>query len=302
MSAKEKYEIFCTTHEVPLFYQVPWLDTCRLTWDVLFAEKDNVQAFWIYHLEHKMGFTFIRNPHLVPYTGLLFSDKRISLEQKQYLVNELMIQFPTSDVLSLDFSIDIPIELSFNRIIVSNKITNIISLDDKVQVYNGFQPALQRQIRKAEKHLQVFESDDLKLFYALHQKTFEKQNREAEIPFESYQAYWHTCKTLHCGKLFFIKDEEQNIHASLWMVWDTKTAYYLAGGTDHYFYGSGAMSKLMWHAIETAYEKKLNYFDFEGSMLPSVNTFFRKFGPQEKKYIHLEKVNSPLYKIYKRLR
>lgn len=302
MSPKEQYILFCAEHELPLFFQPQWLNTCRLSWDVLILEKELVQAFWVFHLEKKLGFTFIRNQHLIPYSGLIFSDNKIAIQQKQDFVNEFMNQLPEADVFSIDLSTDVPLEIQFKNLITSTKITNIISLESKAQIFAGFQAALQRQIRKAEKNLHIVEIDDLDLFYALHQKTFEKQNQKAKIPIEVYETYWQTCKLMECGKLFFIKDDQQNTHAALWMVWDHTTAYYLAGGTDHTFYGSGAMSKLMWHAIETAIDKKLKYFDFEGSMLPSVNTFFRKFGPVEKKYLHLEKINSTMYKIYKKLR
>ena len=84
------------------------------------------------------------------------------------------------------------------------------------------------------------------------------------------------------------------------MTYDNDTAYYLAGGTDPNFYGSGAMSSLMWHAIQTAIGMKKKVFDFEGSMLPSVDRFFKNFSPQEVHYLHLKKINSFLYSLLKK--
>jgi lipid II:glycine glycyltransferase (peptidoglycan interpeptide bridge formation enzyme) len=65
--------------------------------------------------------------------------------------------------------------------------------------------------------------------------------------------------------------------------------YYLFGGMDEAYGDSGAKSLLFWKAINMASEKNLT-FNFEGSMIPGVERFFRSFGGEL----------TPVYYIYKR--
>jgi hypothetical protein len=85
-------------------------------------------------------------------------------------------------------------------------------------------------------------------------------------------------KAGHC-RGFLARDRHGTALASVWIVWDEKRAYYLIGGYDDASRTNGAMPLAMWHAIRfTALELKLREFDFEGSMIPAVERFFRKFG------------------------
>jgi hypothetical protein len=181
------------------------------------------------------------------------------------------------------------------------KHTNILELTSRDGVYNQLKPSLKRQIKK-HPLLSIYEADDIGTFYNLHTKTFEKLNSKPNIPITAFESAWLTCKLHACGRLFFIKDEEENIHAALFMVYDQTTSYYLAGGTDSSFYGSGAMSKLMWHAIEQSILLGKQYFDFEGSMIPSIDRFFKNYNPTEINYLNASKEESLIFKIYKKLK
>ncbi len=300
MSFKDTYKQFCLTNEVPLFFQPFWLDTCQHPWHVCFAEMEGHQAYFVYTLEKKLGHTFIRNPHLTPYTGFLFCQKPTAVGMQEKLIHLLMKQLPKYDVLDIDLPLAVHTNISIPSVSVSHRRTNLIALDDDDIVYNKFKPALKRQIKKATSKLTIYEDDNLELFYSLHQKTFLKQQTQPRIPFDVCEQYWNTCKKHDCGKLFFIRDTDQQIHAGVWMTYDSDTAYYLAGGTDAIFYGSGAMSGLIWHAIQTAIIMHKKTFDFEGSMLPAVDRFFKNFSPEEVHYLHLKKVNSLLYSLLKK--
>jgi hypothetical protein len=62
------------------------------------------------------------------------------------------------------------------------------------------------------------------------------------------------------------------------------------GGIDPAF-SSGAFSLLMWHAIQFA-SQVTTRFDFEGSMIESIERFFRSFGARQVPYLHVQKINS----------
>lgn len=298
MNPKQQYHLFASTVDLPLFFQPHWLDASQFNWDVVFAESDAYSAYWVYHYEQKSGLRFIRNAHLTPYTGLCFVKQSDDVAVNQKLVDALLAQLPTFDVLELDLLPSIQTQFTFDTMKVSMRRTNIIHMNEMSEVYNQFKPSLKRQIRKADKTLHIIEADNIRLFYKLHSLTFRKQQKEPAITPDVYQSYWDCCKQANCGRMFFIQDALQRPLASVILAYDNTTAYYLAGGSDAEFYQMGGMSGLMWYAIRESFRMNKQWFDFEGSMLPNIDRFFKNFSPEEIQYIHLEQINSLMYKMY----
>jgi len=71
------------------------------------------------------------------------------------------------------------------------------------------------------------------------------------------------CLEYNSSKIYFALDDEDNIHATIYIVWDSTTMYYLMSGGDPKFRNSGATSLLLWEAIQEASKMNLK-FDFEG--------------------------------------
>jgi len=76
----------------------------------------------------------------------------------------------------------------------------------------------------------------------------------------------------------FVAYSDKKPIASTFCVYDSKTAYYLFGGYDSETKHHGAGVSCMWQSILLAREKGLKTFDFEGSMIPEVEKYFREFG------------------------
>ena len=68
------------------------------------------------------------------------------------------------------------------------------------------------------------------------------------------------------------------------------------GGADETFKSSGAYSLLIWKAIQMS-AKLTQQFNFCGSMLPSVERFFRSFGGEQTPYLHIKKTKLLVIKI-----
>ena len=300
MDAKNNYINYCNENEVPLFFKPFWLDMIDTNWKVIKANIGNTTLFFPFHIENKWTYRFLRNAHLTPYGGFIFNQNlnTIDEETKSKLTALILTQFPSFSLLNIDLHPTIKFNINpFTDFISSQKKTNILHLSNKELCYQMFKPALQRQIKKAAKNLIIFEKDDIELFYLLHCKTFEKNNELPPTPFLSFQNTWKICKQNECGKLLFIQDDQQNIHAALFLTYDSTSSYYLAGGTNAQYYGSGAMSLLMWHAIQVSIDMGKTQFDFEGSMVPTIDTFFKKFSPTEIEYTNLQKTNARLLKL-----
>ena len=77
-------------------------------------------------------------------------------------------------------------------------------------------------------------------------------------------------------------------------MWDRHAAHYLLGGADPNLRTSGASSLLLWEAIMRARavtDAVTDAFDFRGSMLQSVERFFRAFGRRQTPYLNVTRMN-----------
>jgi len=83
--------------------------------------------------------------------------------------------------------------------------------------------------------------------------------------------------------------------ASNFLVEDSNTVYYLMGGINPEFADIGAMDLVQYESIKYAISQGKN-FDFEGSMVKSIEKYFRSFGAIQKPYFEITKVNSKLLK------
>lgn len=81
--------------------------------------------------------------------------------------------------------------------------------------------------------------------------------------------------------------------AGVYVVHDADTAYYLIGGyRDDGHHGAGALA--MYHAIVRAQEMGLAVFDFEGSVVPAIERYFRGFGGRLTPVLSVHKAWLPL--------
>lgn len=96
------------------------------------------------------------------------------------------------------------------------------------------------------------------------------------------------------GELLAVIDEHGNVLAAGLFAYFNSSCLYLIGSYDPAQREKGAMSQLLWQAILNAREKNCHIFDFEGSMIASIEGFFRKFGASPETYFEISKNTLPL--------
>ena len=101
--------------------------------------------------------------------------------------------------------------------------------------------------------------------------------------------------------MLLAKDSNGLTKGAAYIVWDENSVYYLAGGVSTEGKNEGIMQLLLWEAIKFSSSMNLA-FDFEGSMIESIERFFRSFGPQQKPYFAISKVNSKKITIIESLK
>lgn len=84
---------------------------------------------------------------------------------------------------------------------------------------------------------------------------------------------------------------DEGIIAAAYCVHDEHTAYYLFGGIKSGNAAEGGASLALWSALLQAKERKMKQFDFEGSMNPQIEHFFRGFGGQITPYYRIKKAS-----------
>ncbi len=72
---------------------------------------------------------------------------------------------------------------------------------------------------------------------------------------------------------------------------DSNKATYLFGGFSSEHKQEGAVALVMWESIKQAKAKGIKIFDFEGSMIPQIEKFFRGFGGNLTPFYRVNKAN-----------
>lgn len=139
-------------------------------------------------------------------------------------------------------------------------------------------------------------TNDYQLVKSLIVKTFQRQNKKFNEFYLDKILFKFGNKENSFAFMSFKSDTP--IAASL-CVYDKDTAYYLLGGYDseNRHHGAGAIS--LWECIKYAKELGLKYFDFEGSMVPNIEKYFRGFGGKLTPYYRINKAKLPIEMILK---
>ena len=308
MMNKELFKNWCEAHpEIPLFLQYDWMEIVAKPeqWDVAIVESGNeVQAFMPYFKKRKLQFEIITVPPLTPYMGPWIhypegqkEATRLSFEKK--MMDQLLKQLPKTDKFIQYFHPEITNWLPFywNGFEQTTRYTYVIDdLSDSEKLFGNLQGNIRREIAKAQKSLTISECNEVQTLHQLKEKDFLQKGNEINYSEAHFNKIYANLKAKNSCKAWIAKDEHGNSIASLLLVWDDESAYYLAGAVDPDNKNTGAMSLLMWTAILFS-SSVTNAFNFEGSMIEPVERFFRSFGARQTPYFEIRKTNSKLLKL-----
>lgn len=275
-----------------------WLEAVAPgSWGVAEVETDGIRrAVWPYVLQTLPGgLVRLGAGPLTPYLGpaVEFTDeakrpKQISTSYS--LIGELVEQLPSYDVCKLNLRVDqgpwYPLHSA--GFATSARLTYVLDdLSDMSALWDGTASSTRRAIRKAEKQLSISTELNSQTLWKMVSGTYHRQGEE--VPFD--EALLERCVeaavTRDRGRVFVARDDAGVPHASLFLVWDDERAYYLTGGGDPALRSSGGLSLLIWEAVKHAGSTSRT-FDFEGSMVPSIEKFFANFGGRPETYFEVQ--------------
>ena len=142
----------------------------------------------------------------------------------------------------------------------------------------------------------MYESDEVEKFYHLNRKTFSRQGLQIPYTLEFVKNVYQKAQNHNACKIYFATDTEGEIIAANFLVFDEKSVYYLMGGIEPKKKDLGGMDMVQYESIKFALESGKS-FDFEGSMIESIEKYFRSFGAIQKPYFQVYKTNSKLWQM-----
>jgi lipid II:glycine glycyltransferase (peptidoglycan interpeptide bridge formation enzyme) len=158
-------------------------------------------------------------------------------------------------------------------------------------VWGGFTDKTRNAVRRASRELTVDADRPAHEFLPLLTRTFDRKEMAVPVDLSVTARLIDACRSRNAGSLLFASDSTGRTHAGLFLAWDSDTAYYLLGATDPEHRTTGAMSLLVWEAIQVA-SRVSRRFDFEGSMLEPVERFVRGFGGRQVPYFDVTGASS----------
>lgn len=310
--SKQQYKEFCRLHPVPIFLRPEWIESVAEPdqWGVcVIGEGRDLKGFFLYFIKRKYGFRRMILPPLTPYLGpwIIYPEgqKRAQRYQHEKQVMEALIaQLPPYDELILQFHPAIRNWLPFYWKGYKGTLRytyRIEDCSDTQKVFEGMKGNIRSALRKAEKRFEVVESNSIDELHELKIKDFSAKRIPLDYDREYFGRVDRTLTAHNARKLLYAIDPDGKVHGGIYLAMDHQDCYFLIGAVDPNSKSDGTMPLLMWEGIREASRRGLAY-DFEGSMIETIERFFRSFGGEQTPYIQIEQTPSFLLRARKALR
>ena len=276
----------------------------------VYDKGDNLVGGFCTYKEKKFGLKIYCNPPFTPSIGPFLEIKA---------KNPVMVMNTWKKALSsmADFIEGLPysvVSLCLNKDIVDTQpfiwkkfkvipgYTYILDLSKSIEdIQKGMSGERRKNMSKAIRDkLSAKQSSDFEIVKSLVLKTFSRQ----EMTVNKYYLDKILFEFANDNNSFaFVTFKNDKPIATSFFVYDKDTAYYLLGGYDYESKHHGAGALTVWESIRCAKELGLKHFDFEGSMVPQIERYFRGFGGQLTPYYRINKAKLPLemlLKLFKR--
>jgi hypothetical protein len=171
----------------------------------------------------------------------------------------------------------------------TSKFTYVLEDLNPDQIWKETSSNTRREVRKARKQGVTVHCCNADTVFEASLRTFARQRLKHPFKKEYFEHLFKTAKAQNAGECLAATDQEGRVHAAAFLVWDKKTTYFLVTGGDPALRSSGAHSLLVWESVRLAAEHSVT-FDFEGSVVESVEAFFRSFGARRIPYNQIVKL------------
>jgi hypothetical protein len=308
---KEEYGKFLKREETPIFYWPEWLDAVsQNTWQVeIFKNKGGETIAALPYVVNKIrGFTTLQAPAYTPFLGPLeyVSADKIQTAYKQgYEICEQVIEFlkkfdEVNFRLKPGFAYWLPFRWA--GFTLSPRITYQIEPASEAELWDGLDPRVRTDIRKAQEKaaIRVEISDDVNLVFNLYKHVFDRKERRVPMTLEWLRNLDVQLRKASASQILIARTSEGQAAAMAYLLEDHRKVYLFLTGIAPEHKKTAALSLLIWQAIKTAAEKG-KAFDFEGSIIPEVEYFFRGFGGIQETFFEVKGTRNRLLRLSRKV-
>jgi len=227
---------------------------------------------------------------LGPWIRSLDGKQSSKLSKEKELFTDLIDKLPSFSMFKQRFhySVDNWLPFYWKKFQQTTRYTYVLeNISDPDLVWKNMQGNIRREIKKAQKKITIEHLDDPKVMWDFHCINFDESDDKGGS-YDTFKRLHSACLEHNAGQIFVARNEERKIISAMYVVWDENSAVYLLGGTIPNYKNTGAFSLMMWEAIKFT-SSKTSKFDFEGSMIESIERFYRAFGGIQKPYFQITK-------------
>lgn len=300
---RARYWEHCSEHpEIPLFSQAWWLDAVApKTWDAVMVEDSaGVAGSLPFVLRRRFGLVSASQAQLTqtagPWIRPSAGKPAEALSYEMAVLAQLAESLPPVDRYTQNWHFSQTNWLPFHWAGFSQSTCytyRLENLSDPEALWLNLRENIRREIRKAKTRfgLEVTHDADVGEFLELNAMVFDRQGRRVPYPASLVHRIDSVAGDRSRKQVLVARDRQGRAHAATYMVWDDASAYYLMGGADPAFRTSGATSLCLWESILHV-SPLTRSFDFEGSMIQSLERLFRAFGATQTPYFHVSRTYS----------
>ena len=281
---------------VPIFNHPAWLDltTREGQWSDVQVRGGNDELIGRLPFVHRrrFGLPSVEMPVFTPLFRLEIRPSRSTNSYKRYghadrVVARLLEQLPPAarTLLMLDYEFDqwLPFaRAGFGvRLHYSYLLDLTIPEPDRLQQCHA---PTRRLLQRVPQQSLEFSVIDPRRAYSIYIRHL--NDRGAPIPVDA-ETFYKICAETDLWRFHnYAALIDGEVVAVIGILIDGPTAYYMLSARDEFRDREGILSRLLWQSHRTLSEMGVETFDFEGSMLPGVEEFFRSFGGERvKKYL-----------------
>ncbi|NLD19025.1 MAG: GNAT family N-acetyltransferase [Clostridiales bacterium] len=288
------------THTNSIFENEWWLNAVAgNSWEKIVVKKknDEICASFPIYKDRRLGFKILTMPPFTQTLGIYIEDNggklTKKLEKDKKILKQIIEQLPQK--CNYDFYLDTNnayiLPFIWKGFSVSPRFTyRLEDIKDVDKVWDGLKENIRTDIRKARGKVVVRDDMSIETLIEMQKKTFARQNRRFPYNCDDIRKLDTVLMEHNARKLLCAVDKEGNVHSATYYAYDDRRCYYLMSGGDPDYRNSGATSLLVWEGIKFA-SNNSKVFDFEGSMIESIERFVRGFGASPSVYYNVRKNN-----------
>lgn len=302
------YEKLLKLDSASVFNTGDWLSVYGHALNLYGIYNDNSELIGSFYFftgkKYKQAFDIC--PPFTPHNGLFFENRAENPSSvntfNKKITEEVAAFIQTLDaklvVFVLPASLNETQPFTWKKFTVKVKYTYHISLSEtEEQLLANLSSEKRKSLNKAQKDgLEVLHTNDHKTVKDAVLKTFARKQIRKNINYFDKILFEFAKPS---NSFSFVAYDKGKAIAATFCVFDKRAAYYLFGGYDADSKHHGAGVSCMWQSILHAKKLGLNVFDFEGSMIPEVERYFREFGGKLVPYYEISKAHFPVNLLVK---